>query len=49
MLYWLRKNCFQNSPNCGKMKQDISETIGQAYSQLLYAYCLKNTQSQSDQ
>ena len=26
---------FQNWPNCGKMKQDISETISQAFSELL--------------
>ena len=44
MLHLLSKNFFQNRPNCGKMKQDNSETISQAYSQLLQAYCVKKTQ-----
>ena len=44
MFYLLSKKCFQNRPIYGKMKQDISETISQAYSPLLQAYCLKKTQ-----
>ena len=30
MLHLLSKIFFPNRPNCGKMKQDISETISQA-------------------
>ena len=36
MLHLLSKAFFQNRPYCGKIQQDISETITQAYSNLIY-------------
>ena len=46
MLHFLSKHFFHNRPNSCKMKQEISETISQAYFQLRQAYCLNKTQLQ---